>query len=354
VTVGGFPEATLRAGEKARARLEEAERIVLTTHVRPDGDGLGSQAALARWLRARGKQVEIVNPHPIPRRFRFLDTDPPIRAFEPAGSRRILEAADLLVVMDISVPERLGGLEPLVEEIAPPVVIIDHHAGASKIDGIDVRDAGAAATGELVYGLFEAWDAVDEITPPIADALYAAIAYDTGGFRYANTTGRTHEVAAELIRHGAAVERINRLVFESVSPARARLTARVMTTFSLSRTGRVAWAALPLSWIEEEGADPDEIDGIVEALRAIEGVDVAILFKELDEEAVKISFRSAGDADVNAFADKFGGGGHKNASGAFVRRSLGETMDQVVGAALRAFERDGSSPRAPRPAGETR
>lgn len=337
-----LPEPTLRAGEKARERLEAADRIVLTTHVRPDGDGIGSQAALARWLRSRGTNVEVVNPHPTPNRFRFLDLEPPIRAFDPGESRRILEAADLLVVMDISVPERLGGLEPLVEEIAPPIVVIDHHAGTSRIDGIDVRDVGAAATGELVFGLLEAWGAGDEVTPAMANALYAAIAYDTGGFRYANTTGRTHEVAAELIRRGAEVERINRLVFESVSPARARLTARVMTSFHRSRSGRVAWAELPRSWIEEESADPEDVDGIVESLRALEGVEVAMLFKELDDEAIKISFRSAGDADVNAFADRFGGGGHTKAAGAFVRKPLRETVDRVVRAALETFERDGA------------
>ncbi|HUP21002.1 MAG TPA: DHH family phosphoesterase [Gemmatimonadota bacterium] len=320
----------------ARDRMTGAERIVLTTHVQPDGDGIGSEAALARFLRARGKSVTILNPHPTARRFRFLEPDPPIVAFEPAAAERALEEADLLVVLDISVPERLGRLEPLVERIGPDVVIIDHHTGPPRIAGVDVRDVEAAATAEIVYRLLVDW-AADEITPEIATALYSAIAYDTGGFRYANTTGRTHEIAADLLRRGADTETANRWIFESLSLGRVRLTARVLSGFSLEADGRIAWARVSGSLLEETGASAEDVEGLVESLRAVEGVEVAILLKEVHDHASKVSLRSVPARDVQAFAAAFGGGGHRNASGIYMEEPLDDAVRRLVPAAVEWF-----------------
>lgn len=330
--------ATAAAGvlRSAKNRLARAERIVLTTHVQPDGDGIGSEAALARFLRARGKDVTILNPHPTARRFRFLEPDPPIVPYGLEVAERALEAADLLVVMDISVPERLGRLEPLVERIAPDTLIIDHHTGPPRISGIDLRDVEAAATAEIVYRLLTAW-AEDEITPEIATALYSAIAYDTGGFRYANTTARTHEIAADLHRRGADIVTANRWIFESLSRGRVRLTARVLSSFSLEADGRVAWASISRSQLEESGAAVEDVEGLVESLRAIEGVEVAILLKEVHDRATKVSLRSIPAADVQSFAARFGGGGHKNASGIYIEEPLDQAARRIVAAAVQTF-----------------
>lgn len=320
----------------ARDRMARAERIVLTTHVQPDGDGIGSEVALARFLRARGKSVTILNPHPTARRFRFLEPDPRIVAFEPEAAERALEEADLLVVLDISVPERLGRLEPLVERFAPDVVILDHHTGPPRIPGLDVRDVEASATGEIVYRLLHEW-ADDEITPEIATALYAAIAYDTGGFRHANTTARTHEIVADLLRRGADTVTANRWIFESLSLGRVRLTARVLADFSLEADGRIAWAGIPRTLLEETGASSEDVEGLAESLRAIEGVDVAILLKEVHDGATKVSLRSVPSRDVQEFAARFGGGGHRNASGIYLEEPLGDAVRRVVPAAVRSF-----------------
>lgn len=321
----------------ARAMLEEARRIVLTTHVQPDGDGIGSEVALARFLRRRGHDVTILNPHPTARRFRFLEPDPPIVAYEDGVAEAALGEADLLVVLDISVPGRLGRLASHVDRLTLDTLILDHHTGPSRIPGMDVRDVSAAATGEIVYRLLSGWDG-EAITPEIATALYAAIAYDTGGFRYSNTGARTHRIAAELIERGADLATTHRWLFESVSLAHARLSARVLGTFHTSPGGRVAWGSLPVEVMEEMGAGSEDVDGIVEALRAVEGVQVALLFKEVHAGATKVSLRSTGDADVQAFAARFGGGGHVNAAGIYLEEPIGPVAERISRAAVAAFD----------------
>ncbi|MFN2382760.1 MAG: bifunctional oligoribonuclease/PAP phosphatase NrnA [Gemmatimonadota bacterium] len=333
----GMPGGAVDPGawRTARELLAGAERIVLTTHVQPDGDGIGAEVALAHWLRADGKQVTILNPHPTPRRFHFLEPDPPIVAFEPAAAEAALAAADLLVVLDISIAERLGRLKPLVKELAPPILVIDHHAGPSDLPGAAVRDVKASATGEMIYRMLTAWGA--DLTLPIVTALYTAIAFDTGGFRYSNTRPHTLEIAADLIRRGADAERISRRLFEGLSPSRVRLLSRAYADVAFGAGGRVAWVALPLALMAETGAEPDDVEGVVEALRAIEGVAVAIVFKEVNSKATKVSFRSIGPVDVNTFAVQCGGGGHRNASGAFIPEPMEPVVARIVAAADEAF-----------------
>jgi phosphoesterase RecJ-like protein len=326
----------LRAASRAALELFRwAERIVITTHVQPDGDGIGSEVALAHWLGSQGKAANILNPHPAPRRFDFLLKDIHAPGFDPETAERLLGPTDVLAVLDISVPARLGPLEPHVRAYEGEIVVIDHHLGPTGFRGVDCRDTTAAATGELLHDLLVEWGA--EITSEMATALYAAIAYDTGGFRYSNTTARTHQAAADLIGHGADIQEINQRVFESVSPTRARLLSRVFGEFHLEAGGRLAWIALSRDLMEGAGAEAEDVEGVVEALRSLEHVELAILFKEIERGATKVSFRSAGEVDVSQLAGQFGGGGHKNAAGAFLKRPLGVVVAEVLAAARGTF-----------------
>jgi phosphoesterase RecJ-like protein len=332
-TVGADRLADLAA---ARELMEGASKLVLTTHVQPDGDGIGSEVALACHLRAIGKDVVILNPHPTPPRFQFLEPSPPIVPFDPAAAERALSTTDALVVLDISVPNRLGKLESYVMEYRPKTLIIDHHADQGQIDGLDLRNVAAAATGELVYELLESWSV--RWTPKIATALYAAIAYDTGGFRFANTRQVTHRIAADLITRGADTLLANENLFESYSVPRIKLLARVLDSFELSANGRVATSVVSVGLMTELGAVNEDVEGIVEVLRSIDGVVVATLIKEVGPSATKISFRSSGPYNVNAFASRFGGGGHVNAAGAFLREPLDAVVERVIPAVREEFD----------------
>lgn len=319
-----------RAGIHQLAReLVSGRRVVLSTHMNADGDGCGSEAALARLLAQLGLTSRIVNPTPWPALFDFLlDRDV---AEETARGAAALGAAetDLLIVVDISDVKRLGNLTDAVRRLAVPKLVIDHHVASDDPAGdIVLTDTAACATGELVYDL--ACELELDITPAIARALYAAILTDTGGFRYSNTTPRSHAIAAELLTQGVDPEEMYQRVYASAPAGRVRLLAEVLSTLGVDDGCGLAWLTMPSGTLERYGVRSEDLDGIVEHARSIAGTRLAIFFRDLGYGKVKISFRSTGDVDVNRFARQYGGGGHVKASGALVAGSLDEVRDRIV------------------------
>ena len=319
-----------RAGIHQLAReLVPGRRVVLSTHMNADGDGCGSEAALARLLAQLGLTSRIVNPTPWPALFDFLlDRDV---AEETARGAAALGAGetDLVIVVDISDVKRLGNLTDAVRRLAVPKLVIDHHVASDDPAGdIVLTDTAACATGELVYDL--ACELELDITPAIARALYAAILTDTGGFRYSNTTPRSHAIAAELLTQGVDPEEMYQRVYASAPAGRVRLLAEVLSTLGVDDGCGLAWLTMPSGTLERYGVRSEDLDGIVEHARSIAGTRLAIFFRDLGYGKVKISFRSTGDVDVNRFARQFGGGGHVKASGALVAGSLDEVRDRIV------------------------
>jgi bifunctional oligoribonuclease and PAP phosphatase NrnA len=322
------PPSRLPAVRQVLTALEEASVVVLTTHLNADGDGTGSQAALFSFLRERGKEVWIVNPTPFPDLYRFLIPDP--SRILPAGSEEALrrcQAAHLCVVVDTGEVSRIGRLNPMVEGV--PKVVIDHHPpGDRAIEGLSLRDPGASAAGELVFDLI--LEAGGEWTPTVVDGIYTAILTDTGSFRFSNATPAAHRIAAELIQRGASPEHLYQRIYGSFPLRRFELLRRALETLSLSHEGRVSYMTIPRDAYRELGCRPDDLEGLVDIPREVEGSEIAILFREMEDGAVKISFRSSGSADVNAVARSFGGGGHVKASGALVTGPLDEVIERVV------------------------
>jgi len=317
-----------RAGIQRLAReLVSGRRVVLSTHMNADGDGCGSEAALARLLAQRGLRSRIVNPTPWPSLFDFLLGDDVIDDTDKGVS--VLAGIDLLVVVDISDVKRLGGLTDSVRRLTVPKIVIDHHVASDDPAGdIVLTDTTACATGELVYDLACELDL--EITPPIARALYAAILTDTGAFRYSNTTPRSHAIAGELLSRGVDPEEMYQRVYASAPAGRVRLLAEVLGSLGVDERCGVAWLTMAAGSLERHGVRSEDLDGIVEHARSIAGTRMAIFFRDLGYGKVKISFRSTGDVDVNRFARRFGGGGHVKASGALVAGALEEVRDKVV------------------------
>lgn len=316
--------------DRIREVIRTKSRFVLTTHVHPDGDGIGSQLALFYHLRDRGKNVRIFNPSPLPEIYRFLDPDRTrIERYGEHHAPAVL-VADAVFVLDLSSTDRLGDLGRVIEERRPLCVCIDHHpTGGSASCGLSWIDQGAAATGELVFSLLEQ-DGHD-LSKAAAEALYVALLTDTGCFRYANVTARTHRVVARLLETGIDHHGIYRRVYESNSWNQSMLFAATVSGLKRACSGKVAWMRITRQMFEETGAHDDDLEGLAEFPRRIEEVQIAILFIEQDPDHIRVRFRSRDEVAVDGLARELGGGGHRNASAAVLEGvALEAAIDKVL------------------------
>jgi len=336
------PAARVAGARAVAGTLLAARRIVMTTHVNADGDGIGSEIALVHLLRAAGRQVAIANPTPVPERYRFLVD--PVGANDRTGDAvQALREADCFLVLDISDLGRLGNLAETIRARGIVTACIDHHVSPGALpDGPRLVDATASATGELVYDLatVAGWPIEEEVARP----LYVAMLTDTGGFRFGNTTPGILRRAASLLEAGVHPERLYEQVYATAPEGRIRLTAEVLQTLAVEPDLGLSWVTVPAGAIERHGVSTDDLDGLVEFARSIQGTRLALLFRTLSNGRVKVSFRSVGDFDVAAFAQQFGGGGHAKASGASIGGSMDEVRARVLGAARNAL----AGPLAPR------
>jgi phosphoesterase RecJ-like protein len=325
-----IPPARAAAIAQLERELVPGRRVALSTHMNSDGDGCGSEIAMARLLAQRGLDVRIVNPTPWPALFNFL-LDDTIQERTSKGAAALRDI-DLLIVLDISDVTRLGALTETVRALKVPKLVIDHHIASDDPAGdIILTDVNACATGELVYDFARTLGL--EITPQIAQALYAAILTDTGSFRFSNATPRCHAVAADLLATGVDPEEMYVKIYASAPAGRVRLLAEVLSTLGVDEGCGLAWLSMEPGALEKYDVRPEDLDGIVEHARSIAGTRMALFFRDLGYGKVKVSFRSTGEVDVNAFARQFGGGGHAKASGALITGSLGDVRDRVIAAA---------------------
>jgi phosphoesterase RecJ-like protein len=321
------PERARAAGEIA-AVLTRGRRVALTTHVNADGDGVGSEVALWHLLTARRLEAVIANPTPIPERFGFLV---PRGADRSERAAREIESADVVVVLDISDTSRLGDLARAIRH-SHAVACIDHHvSGGSLPSGPRLVAPEAAATAELVFDFASAleWP----LSPDAARALYVGILTDTGAFRFANTSPRVLRVAGALLERGVDPESIYESVYASAPEGRIRLMTEVLGTLVVERERGLAWVTVPPDALQRHAATADDLDGIVEFPRSIAGIRLALLFRQLANGRVKVSFRSLGDVDVAELAHRFGGGGHRKAAGASLEGTLAGAQATVLAAA---------------------
>jgi phosphoesterase RecJ-like protein len=324
------PASRRTAIETLAPELIPGHRVAISTHLNADGDGCGSESALARLLAARGLVPRIVNPTPWPDMFGFLlgdDVDD-----QTSRGSKALRDIDLLMVLDISDVKRLGNLTETVRALTVPKLVIDHHQPSDDPAGtLTVTDTAACATAELVYDLATVlgW----EISPAVARSLYTGMLTDTGGFRFSNTSPRCLSVAGQLLAHGVDPEEMYTRIYASAPAGRVRLMAEVLGTLQVDESVGLSWLTMDANALERHGVKAEDLDGIVEHARSIAGTRMALFFRDLGHGKVKVSFRSVGGTDVNAFARKFGGGGHAKASGAMLPGTLDLVRDLVVEAA---------------------
>jgi len=291
--------------------IGEAQTLVLATHIHPDGDALGSEVALARYLVTCGKRLRIINNDATSEVLGFIeDPDNAVEVYDPARHDSVLAETDLIVLVDNSAPDRLGRMEPVMTRLAESVFCIDHHPTRSAPWRFNIVDTKSCATAVMIHDLATktGW----RPDPIAALAIYVGLATDTGFFRFNSTSAHAHEVAADLLRTGVEPARAFRAIHE--------------------RNTEVALNAVDVDTSE-----------ITTALLAMDGVQVVLLFRELEDGKVKVSLRSKGVRDVHRLALEFGGGGHRNASGIVMEGSLAEVDAVIRDRAVRLLARSSES-----------
>lgn len=304
------------------AALRASESVVVLSHVRPDGDAFGSQFAMALSLRELGKQVTAWNEDGLLEKYSFLPGSELITNL-PAEPQKF----DLAIALDTAVQTRLGTPAEFVR--ASKWINIDHHPTNPRYGDLVYIDPTAPATGQILFELLASEGL--PINRDIAENLFVAISTDTGSFQYSNTTARTFEIGAELLRHGVNVGRVSQLLYDSYPRRRVELLRDLLGTMRIEGGGKVAAFSLSLEVTRRLGVKPEDNEGLIDHLRAIEGVVVAVFFEELIEQKVRVSMRSKSEAaDAAAICQEFGGGGHKLAAGARVRGTLAEVESRVM------------------------
>jgi phosphoesterase RecJ-like protein len=296
--------------------------VVLTTHINADGDGIGSQTALAHRLQRFGTAPVIVNPTRLPEPYLFLLQGLEAFAISQRAGREALDSADLVVV------QRLGD---------KPVVVVDHHPPTDRSLGDPaVRDPSASSTGELVYEMLDL--EAEPLSRQEADGLYVAIATDTGSFRFSNTSVRAHEIAARLLESGVQPEAMYPRLYGQLTARGLALLRTALENLEQDPDYRIAWVTIRQADVERHGARAADLDGVVEYPRRMKGIEVAFVLRELGPAQTKVSLRSTGRVDVNAVARELGGGGHVRAAGAVLSLPVGEAADATLEALRRVMD----------------
>ncbi len=311
--------------------IERHDAFVVTSHINPDGDAIGSEMGLTHFLRQLGKKVIVMNSTDTPEVLRFLAADDEIRVYGEPGTQALLDTVDACIIVDVNNWEQLGNIGRGLQSRSLARACIDHHQGnTSGFADYTVTDTSAAATGLLIYEMIRAHNGT--LTKPIADSLYAAIITDTGTFRFSNTDARVLRAAADLCDAGVIPFEMHRKVFGSKSWGAGRLLGPVLSTLESESGGKLAIVSATLEMVNNAGATYDDMDGFVDPVRAIKGVELVLFFKETEEGDIKVSLRSNGNVDAHAIAKQFGGGGHTMASGMRVAGPMPTAIDTVVSA----------------------
>lgn len=312
--------------------LQAARSVVAVTHARPDGDGMGSMAGLARAGRAAGRRVDLIVPDEVPPQYEFLFEDRP-----PSGAEQFAQlaaGADAVVVLDTCSFSQLDQLADEIRHHSDKVVVIDHHTTRDEVGAVRWVDTSAAACGVMVGELLEALDW--SLDAPVAEALLTATMTDTGWLRFANTDPRCLRRVATWLETGVRVDELYRRIYQSDRPERVRLMGRTLESLELHCEGRLAVMSIRADDFATTGARPDETENVVNEALRIGTVSAAVLVVEQDD-CVRASLRSRGEIDVAEIAKRFGGGGHVRAAGCRQKTDLAAFKQQLVDACTEAL-----------------
>ena len=313
--------------------FDRHQYFALSTHINPDGDAIGSELALYSFLKELGKHVLIFNADAVPKIYQFLPFCDAVLPPDTAPEY----SPEILVVLDAGMLKRIG--DDLCRTLIPTkgIVNIDHHATASHFGSYNLVEVEASSTSEIVYQLIK-----HHGTPIGRDralCIYTGIMFDTGCFRYANSTPAAHQIAADLINAGVTVDEIYRLVYETAPVGRIRLLGEVLQTLGITPDGKIAWGYATQEMFRKTGTGSDAVDGFINHIRSIDTVEFAVLVSEQEDGRSKASLRSKSCIDVGEIAAEFGGGGHQRAAGCEIDAHYDVAIAQLVASAQRRINK---------------
>ena len=311
--------------------LRDVQRPVIVTHIHPDGDAIGSQLAMYYLLKGLGKEhVQCASEEGPPAIYQWMPNVDQLK-----HPQQLTAGWDAVVVVDVAQIDRIGGCKDLIHD-GVRVIIVDHHLEKAPFGDVNFVNPTYAATGEILVELFET--AGVELTAEAAQCAYVACTTDTGGFRFENTTPRSHRVAAKLLEKGISVAEISGLVFDTMPLTKFQLLKRILPRVVLDASGALAHTYVTKKDMAELGAKTEDIDGLITFARNIAGVRVALLFRESNDTTTKVSVRARAGFNAAEFLKQFGGGGHAGAAGATIDLPLESAREMVLTSLRTALE----------------
>jgi nanoRNase/pAp phosphatase (c-di-AMP/oligoRNAs hydrolase) len=317
--------------QRAAELVNDANSILLTTHIRPDGDACGCVRAMMQVMQQLDKKAQPLFMSPLAAWYESLFDEKPAILGNDVSVDQLSEAyadVDLIVIVDTDSNVQLPGLAEWLAGCGKKILVIDHHITGDHLGDVSLVDTAAAAAGEVIFDLikFAGWD----ITEHIAESIFIALSTDTGWFKFGNTDSRIFHTAAELIDSGARPNEIYRLLYQSFSPARLYLMTRMLDHLELHADARIATQYILRKDFDETGASGPDTENLIDECQRIESVEVAALFTELADGGFRCSLRSKGKVDVRKIAQKYGGGGHTLASGVNLEGPLEKAIQSIV------------------------
>jgi bifunctional oligoribonuclease and PAP phosphatase NrnA len=320
--------------QKFKTSLDQAKRVLISTHEMPDGDGLGAEVALFHYLKRSRKACRIYNPDLLPKRYRFLD--PKNQILLGPGEVELWDTCDLWIIVDTNDPRRLGKLWSELSLRAKKIVFLDHHpqiVGTEEISypphAAVVSDGESSSIGELLYHLFSELK-LTRINRDMALGLYVSVMTDTNSFRYARTTPHAHIIAAEMIQLGVNPEEIYQAIYSSKEPSHLQLLGLLLQNVKTTANGRIAWLEMDLDLRKKHRASADDTLSFLNLLLLLRDAEIVCLFRQEDDNHVRVSMKSKGRIVINRVAMELGGGGHEFSAGVALSSPLDKTVQAIT------------------------
>ncbi|MFQ6612375.1 MAG: bifunctional oligoribonuclease/PAP phosphatase NrnA [Fidelibacterota bacterium] len=310
-------------------KISRADKILLSTHENPDGDGLGCAAAMYHYFKSSGKETRIIQVSDLPEEYEFLEKGDMFETYQPDLHDEWLQQVDLALIFDVGDFRRLRIIGASLDRFHVPIVNIDHHPDmGDQRFSYNLIDVNAAATGEMLFEYFHTVGV--KPTKDMCEGIYTAVMTDTGSFRYNNTNVNCHEIAIACLKAGVNTSKVYQHVYETRSRSRVRLLGKILDNLHFDKSGELAWFIIDRALLSEVGASREDVNGFTDFVRTIRGVEVALMLFENGPDSCRINLRSKGKYTINETAKAFGGGGHKFAAGAVINGKLNDVLPGVL------------------------